>query len=1043
MSNSRLLKTLAASLVLLIFSASVSMVGQSYSAEELALREEAEAAAAKRVWNKDSVLRAQTLLISASKHWRLAANSSRSSACLREAAELHFRLNTPALAIPLLKEALKAQSDTASEVLATLALAEIKLGDLPSARQYSDRSVRAAETSGSVAAAAYASYVAAELAYFSRDNKNMIALLDRSVELYQKSGDPLGEADALTNLAYGYVMSGDRLRGSNIAERAAAIARGGGDTRRLAFALIALGDANERMGDWNRAFEVFKEAESYFPEGLDHFEKAILFDRFGVYFETYDDIENALDYYRRAYLLFESLGDRSGTSQLLTVSGQMLARLGKHDEALENMRKGLAVSQTPKDPYTFAFASESIGDLYKERGDLTLAKQHYTTALEHFRQVGIRHSIASAHQKLGETFWLSGEMEKAREQLESALAINRQIMSRIAEAENLYSLALIDRAEGKRLSAEAQVSEAIRLTEYIQAESADPRMKRSHFARHAKRYEFLIDLLLDRPDRSIELETVRKALFAAEQLKARTLTDNLLRSDASLYADAPAELLESDRKVRIALNAKSDKLTDLLDRSPESAEIPIFESEIKKLQAEADAIRAEIRRKSPLFSAFKDQPPFDVADFQSNSLDPNAVLLEFFLGTESSYLWLVTNTELKVFTLPAKDEIGAKVGALRSMLDARRPQGDESIEHRLQRISDADAKYVAAARELSNTLLGPVADKIIGKRLIVVPDGKLNYFPLSALPMPNSSSDDPLLLTNEVIYQPSAQTYALMQTIGREPSSRNKDLLVFSDPVFNSSDERLTGIAVAQTQPDEPYRFRLVESFSSLSRLLASKTEAETVAGTVGESDLFTGFDATRERLLSTDLADYKVVHLATHGFLDPERPELSSLVLSRYDQLGKPIDEAIRMHDIYSMKLNADLVVLSACETGTGKEIKGEGVMGLNTAFLQAGARSVVSTLWQVEDNAANELMKEFYGRMVSDGMSPSAALRAAQIKLYNDPQFRSPFFWAAFTVHGDAAAASPFKKESSRFAIGIAAAVLLALVVVVFGRRYRTSNV
>jgi CHAT domain-containing protein len=172
-------------------------------------------------------------------------------------------------------------------------------------------------------------------------------------------------------------------------------------------------------------------------------------------------------------------------------------------------------------------------------------------------------------------------------------------------------------------------------------------------------------------------------------------------------------------------------------------------------------------------------------------------------------------------------------------------------------------------------ILGPVAEKIKGKRLIVVPDGKLNYFPISALPMPGSESDDPILLTNEVIYQPSAQTYALLKKIGKgRKDERTRDLLVFSDPVFNPADERLTGVEVAAEKPDEQqYRFRLVESFSSLSRLPASKTEAETVSSAVGGSDLFMGFDATRDRLLNTDLSDYRVVHLATHGFLDPERP--------------------------------------------------------------------------------------------------------------------------------------------------------------------------
>lgn len=298
--------------------------------------------------------------------------------------------------------------------------------------------------------------------------------------------------------------------------------------------------------------------------------------------------------------------------------------------------------------------------------------------------------------------------------------------------------------------------------------------------------------------------------------------------------------------------------------------------------------------------------------------------------------------------------------------------------------------------------------------------------------MPNAPSDDPILLTNDVVYQPSAQTYSLLKTLRPNKTEQGmKDLLVFSDPVFSTSDERLTGTNIYENTTTQPYSYRLVEAFGSLSRLPATGEEAAGITEIFGgNADIFSGFDATRERLINSNLSEYRVVHLATHGFVDVDRPELSSIVLSRYDRTGNKIDESVRMQDIYAMKLNADLVVLSACKTGTGKEIKGEGVMGLNTAFLQAGARSVVSTLWQVEDNAANQLMKEFYTQMVFGGLPPSAALRAAQIKLYKDPQFRSPFFWAAFTIQGDANTPPNFTRGHARSVIAAGVCAILVIV-------------
>ncbi len=539
------------------------------------------------------------------------------------------------------------------------------------------------------------------------------------------------------------------------------------------------------------------------------------------------------------------------------------------------------------------------------------------------------------------------------------------------------------------------------------------------------------------------------ALQAAETARSRSLRRGISSVSFDFLADADQQETEELDHLTQALSRKSDELVDLMSRNSDRSAIHEHEVKIDQLENELEALRSRLEERSPMYSAVQSPHEFDLDEFRTTALSRDDLLLEYSLGSERSYLWLVSKDDFEAYSLPPRADIETMAAALTALLNANAAQEGESFTQQQARIKEARLRLPSLAHELSSMILGPIAEKLHGKRLIVVPDGKLNYFPIGALPIPNSDSDDPIILTNEVIYQPSAQTYALLKNVGKaRANDRTKDLLVFSDPVFSTSDERLTGINVGLTKavsPEERLRFRFVDSFSSLSRLRASRTEAETITKAVGTSDLFTGFDATRERLLSTNLSNYRVVHLATHGFLDMERPELSSLIFSRYDQRGSRINESIRLNDIYSMKLNADLVVLSACQTGTGKEVKGEGVIGLDNAFLQVGARSVVSTLWQVEDNATNELMKEFYTRMVSDGMSPSAALRAAQIKLFRDPQFHSPFFWAAFTVHGDALSTILFERDHTRLLLGVAAALVFGLIgsIWLVRRRYRTLNV
>jgi hypothetical protein len=352
-------------------------------------------------------------------------------------------------------------------------------------------------------------------------------------------------------------------------------------------------------------------------------------------------------------------------------------------------------------------------------------------------------------------------------------------------------------------------------------------------------------------------------------------------------------------------------------------------------------------------------------------------------------------------------------------------------------------------------LLGPVAGELGQKRLVIVADGALQYVPFAALPMPvgdlneagrgggitkKSSSASgaragfvPLIVEHEVVSLPSASVLAVMreELRGRRPAP--EAVAVLADPVFNRGDERLTtakggrtggrGTAGARARPGhvddtvgidggtESTTQRALRSFdvldegAGLARLLFSQREAQAIMASVpaGNGMLALGFRASRTTVMSTELAKYRIVHFATHGLLNSEHPELSGVVLSLFDEAGRQQDGFLQLHEVYKLNLPADLVVLSACQTALGKEVRGEGLVGLTHGFMYAGAARVVASLWQVDDAATAELMGEFYRAMLVEGMRPAEALRAAQVRMWQQNRWRSPYYWAAFTLQGE----------------------------------------
>ena len=243
--------------------------------------------------------------------------------------------------------------------------------------------------------------------------------------------------------------------------------------------------------------------------------------------------------------------------------------------------------------------------------------------------------------------------------------------------------------------------------------------------------------------------------------------------------------------------------------------------------------------------------------------------------------------------------------------------------------------------------------------------------------------------------------------------------MVLADPVFSALDPRLSrrqsGVNAVQarerTRTIEGIQFEISKTNMGLDigkevpRLPSTRREALRISRSVAPEQrlIALDFDASRSKALSGELNEYRIVHFATHGWLDSRQPALSGLVLSLLDRKGAPVNGFLFAHDVYNLQLRADLVVLSACRTALGKDVKGEGLTGLTRGFMHAGAPRVVASLWEVDSRATAELMTRFYSRMLNDKLAPAAALRAAQLSMWRDDRWHSPYNWAGFIIQGE----------------------------------------
>ncbi|MCM3871185.1 MAG: CHAT domain-containing protein [Pyrinomonadaceae bacterium] len=852
-----------------------------------------------------------------------------------------------------------------------------------------------------------------------------MAFFEKAMPLFPDTPEGLSSrATALNNIGDAYLNLGEMRKALEIYQRSLELKREG---RSRAITLDNIGSLYDQLGENQLALDYHLQALALFRAQRRQRDEAATLNNLAWSWSDIGDLQKPVEYMLQALSMVREAGDKNGEALYLSSLGNFYFLAADHQPALDYANRAVNLSRAIENRRTEGSGLTLLCRTHSAMGEFEKALEACNRALTINQSIGNRRAEAITITALAGTYEQNGPKSKAVELREAALALYQAVGDPNGELTTLHALGELALENGNLILARKQIERAIDLTETVRVKAASPELRSTYMAGRQQIYESYIDLLMRMHQQEPEKGYAGTALQFSERARARSLLDLMAEARAQIRQGADPVLLEKERSLLERLNAKDAALRKFRGNERTKGAAEAVANEINDLTTQLQLVTAQIRSSSPHYAELIQPQSLTQADIQRQVVDENTVLLEFALGKRQSWLWAVTPTATLTYRLPGRAEIETAARKLYELLIARQPRAGEAEAEVRTRVINADAELSRQAGALSRMLLGPIAAKLSrdwkGKRLLIVAGGPLEYLPFAALPLPfEDNGSRPLIAAHEIVNLPSASVLSVIrrETAGRPAAA--KAVAVLADPVFEPSDPRVVRArnqktdsrylaiqtrSAAETESTESDLMRSVKSVErgGLSRLPFSREEADVLTSLVPAKSLLkaTDFQASRAIATSGELSNYRIIHFATHGLLNSERPEISGLVLSLIDENGSPQDGFLRMHEIYNLRLPADVVVLSACQTGLGKEIKGEGLVGLTRGFMYAGAQRVVASLWQVDDLATAELMKRFYRGMLKDNLRPAAALREAQLEMMNQKRWSSPYFWAAFVIQGE----------------------------------------
>lgn len=928
-----------------------------------------------------------------------AGESLEAARALNRAGRLQLLLSAPQDALDSHRRALSLLQQTPSpevevDGLNGLAAAYQLVKDEGHADEALRESLALSEQSGYVRGRAQALLTLSDLQNY-HDHAAALQTAQASLALWQAAGDRAGLARAYAQVGLCFMAQSTLDESAQNYRQALQIWQELHNSSEQAGVLINLGWIEYRRGEWQNEISLMRQAEGLLDERAEPEKTGQTASGLAEAFRESGMPEVGINHYRRALDYYRLTQDPHLVWYATWELGRTYHLMGDDPQALTYLRQ--ALDGVAKDSLEAAQTFQRLGEIYIAAGEYADALQYLQSALDIYTRAGNPMEAAQVRALTGQAYQRQGKAERARGYYLSALEAFRALSDHVNESATLFALGTLELGQNNLGAAEESLRQSVEVTEGIRRVSTSRDLTAAFSASVHARYEAYVECLMRErataPARGLDA----LAFETSELARARSLAEMLLGRGASLAQGLDPELAAREKSLRQSLRVKEDARVMLLGGAYRKEEFEALEAELARLSSEYEQVNEAIRARYPAYQQITRPAAWDLRRVQEQVIaDEQTVLLEYSLGSERSYLWAVTRDGFKSYELPARAQVNEAAERVYDLLAT--PPGAQT-----------EAELDAATRELSRMVLAPVAAELDKRRVIVVADGALDFIPFQVLPAP--SSGEPLVADCEVVGAPSATILGeLRQETARRPPAANL-LAAFGDPVFASNyaqrkepgGGRVLALQAGPAARDmEVPRDELDPS--RVEPLFYARRELENLRDVAaGDASVAEDFDATRARLLGADLTRYSILHFATHGFLDPTRPENSSLVLSTVDRDGRPLDGLVRLQDVYALRAPVDLVVLSACRTALGKEVRGEGLIGLTRGFMYAGASSVVASLWKVNDEATSELMRLFYANMLRRGMTPSAALREAQNSIRQQPQWRSPYYWAAFTLQGE----------------------------------------
>jgi CHAT domain-containing protein len=832
--------------------------------------------------------------------------------------------------------------------------------------------------------------------------RESLACYEKNLAFFQVRGVGNKEASIRFNLGRLHDLLGEPDEALACYGKALALQQSSGDSAAEADTLIHMAVVHRTLGEWQEALSLYDRARTLLAPLGDEARENLLLNNVGFLYSATGNPQRALAYFAKSLAVNVKLRNVPGQIVSLNNLGTAWRTSGNSAKALELHGRALALARSEGNAVLEASSRQRLAEVHLDRSEAAGALREIEAALPVLREKGGPRTQAEALNLEGRALTLAGRAKEARPVLQDALTRRRELRDRAGEAETLYSLALAERSLGQTADALSHADEAVTGIEKLRTGFLSTDLRASFLATRRRAFSLLIDLLMDQDARDPGKGYDQQAFAVSERARARSLLDVLRAGSGGPSGPVPAALVEQRTSLLRSLSAKIEQ-----GRLQRGERAEALQRQIEADIVDLERVEAEIRSQAPRFEAFSAPKPVGVNEI-SSWLEPGTTLLEYSLGEGRSFLWAIADGRLQSFILPDQKEIETLA---------------RQVYEEMSRPASERIRRGEAAARLSRLLLGPLwsgsgATRL--RRLIVVPDGALGILPFAALPVPEpgkswQSPKDFLVEHLEVVYIPSATTLGAQRQWLERRTRATKRAAVLADPVFDVHDPRLTSLLPTRNQVSRkpagkkpaaaigPRGAGDSDPSEALERLPSTRAEAEAISALApGQVWLSLGLEANRDAVLSGRLRDFRILHFATHATADSRNPELSGLFLSQVDAEGHPQQGFLGLSDIYQLDLEADLVVLSGCRTALGKEVRGEGVMGLTRGFQYAGVPQVVASLWRVQDRATAELMIHFYQAMWRrGGLSPAAALHEAQKAILR--RYRDPYLWAGFVLQGD----------------------------------------